>query len=61
MTRSRIQYHGPGTPLGDSRRVRYVPNGRDHADTVTAAVMDHPPRTVVIYADRVVAREAFVT
>ncbi len=27
------------------------------ADTVTAAVMDHPPRTVVIHAGRVVARD----
>ena len=27
------------------------------ADTVTAAVMDHPPRTIVIRAGRVVARD----
>jgi cytosine/adenosine deaminase-related metal-dependent hydrolase len=30
------------------------------ADTVTAAVMDHPPRTVVVHQGRVIARDGAV-
>jgi hypothetical protein len=31
------------------------------ADTVTAAVMDHPPRTLVVRGGRIVARAGTLT
>ena len=50
-----VDDHRTGLAVGAIADLVIVP-----ADTVTAAVMDHPPRTAVIHDGRVVARDGAI-